>query len=249
MMADALAIDALAIAARSMADDMARLATISHNLANAATPGFKREMTVSRPFVEFMHVAAMQGAAALAVTLPEIQSWTNHAVGPMQSTGHGLDLAIEGDGYFELEDPSGGAVYTRQGKFQLDGNARLVDAEGRVVQGNGGEIRIDAVAPRIDRQGRVYDGESLVGQLRVVRFENPQSLVKLGGGAFTAAGQAAEPVADPSIRQGYLEASNVNTVNEMVRLIETMRHFESNQKVIQGYDEALERAIRTLGEF
>ena len=109
--------------------------------------------------------------------------------------------------------------------------------------------RVDGGPPRIDRRGRVLDGETLVGQLRIVRFEDPQSLVKLGAGLFGAGAQTAQPLADAGVRQGYLEASNVVAANEMVRLIETMRHFESNQKVIQGYDEVLERAIRTLGEF
>ena len=241
--------DALAIAARSMADDIARLAAISHNLANAATPGFKREMTVSRPFVDFVQSAVLPGEAALAVRRPgSLVPRTDHAAGPMQYTGHGLDLAIEGDGFFEIEDANG-PVYTRQGSFQLDGNGRLVDHAGRAVLGSVGEIRIDSAAPRIDRQGRVYDGETLVGQLRVVRFDDPQALARLGAGLSAAGTQEAQPITEPRLRQGYLEASNVVTANEMVRLIETMRHFESNQKLIQGYDEVLERAIRTLGEF
>lgn len=240
--------DAIAIAARSMADDIARLAAISHNLANAATPGFKADIAVSRPFAEFIQAAMTGGSVSLATTLPELQAWTNHRAGPMQYTGHALDLAIEGDGFFELEDESG-PVYTRQGAFQLDGNGRIVDAAGRAVQGSGGEMRIDSAAPRIDAAGRVFDGEKPVGSLRIVRFEQPQALAKLGDGLYAANAQAAQPVAEPRLRQGFVEASNVVAANEMVRLIETMRHFESNQKVIQGYDEMLERAIRTLGEF
>ena len=237
-------IDALAIAASSMAGDIDRMAVISHNLANAGTAGFKRGMAVSRPFVAMLDAQLAYGGAA-----PQpLQAWTNHAVGPMQNTGHALDLAIDGDGFFEVEDANG-PVYTRTGQFQLDANGRLVDAAGRAVAGSGGEIRLESPQPRIDRQGRVYDGDVLAGQLRVVRFDEPQSLVKLGAGQFAAGAQSAQAVADPAVRQGYLEASNVVAANEMVRLIETMRHFESGQKVIQGCDEVLERAIRTLGEF
>lgn len=240
--------NALSIAALSMSDDMARLAVLSNNLANAATPGFKRDMAVGRPFVDFVHAATPQGASSWASTLPLSRSWTDLRAGAMQHTGHGLDVAIEGDGYFEIDDP-GGPVYTRQGSFQVDASGRLVDAAGRMVAGTGGEIRVESSEPRIDRQGRVYDRDKLAGQLRIVRFEAPQALVKLGAGQFAAADQAALPVADAQVRQGYLEASNVTTAHEMVRLIETMRHFESNQKLIQGYDEMLERTIRTLGEF
>jgi flagellar basal-body rod protein FlgG len=240
--------DALAIAARSMADDIARLAAISHNLANAATPGFKADIAVSRPFIEFIQAALPDAGASLATTLPELQAWTNHRAGPLQHTGHALDIAIEGDGFFELEDASG-PIYTRQGNFQLDGSGRIVDAVGRVVLGSGGEMRVDSAAPRIDASGRVYDGDKPVGSLRIVRFEQPQALAKLGAGLYAANAQAAQPVTEPRLRQGYVEASNVVAAHEMVQLIETMRHFESNQKVIQGYDEMLERTIRTLGEF
>ena len=107
----------------------------------------------------------------------------------------------------------------------------------------------ESAAPRIDAAGRVFDGQTPLGSLRIVRFEQPQALARLGGGLDAAEAQAAQPVAEPRLRQGFVEASNVVAANEMVRLIETMRHFESNQKVIQGYDEMLERAIRTLGEF
>ena len=118
--------DALAIAARSMSDDIQRLAAISHNLANATTPGFKGEVTASRPFIEFLQAASPGGLASLATTLPELQTWTDHRAGPLQYTGHALDLAIEGDGFFELESSSG-PVYTRRGSFQLDASGRIVD--------------------------------------------------------------------------------------------------------------------------
>lgn len=240
--------DALAIAARSMADDMLRLNSISHNLANATTAGYKREMMVSRPFVDYLMTAAARGSAALAVSLPEPQVLLDHSAGSFQYTGNTLDVAVEGDGFFELTSENG-PVYTRQGNFRLDGLGRLVSSGGLVVTGTGGEIRVMGAQPRIDSEGRVWDGDVLAGQLRLVRFEQPQTLVAVGGGGYVAGVQQAELWPYARVRQGYLEASNVATTREMVRLIETMRHFESNQKVIQGYDEMLERTIRTLGEF
>jgi len=240
--------DALAIAARSMADDMLRLGSISHNLANATTAGYKREMMVSRPFADYLMTAAGPGFATLAVSLPEPQVLLDHAAGSLQYTGNPLDIAVEGDGFFELSSENG-PIYTRQGNFRLDGVGRLVSSGGLVVTGTGGEIRVVAAQPRIDGEGRVWDGDLLAGQLRLVRFEQPQALIAVGAGGYVAGAQQPELWPQARTRQGYLEASNVVTTREMVRLIETMRHFESNQKVIQGYDEMLERTIRTLGEF
>jgi flagellar basal-body rod protein FlgF len=241
--------DALAIVAKSMADDMLRLASISYNLANAASPGFKQEMMVSRAFSDHITASGMRLPTALGVTLSEPGIMLDHRAGSLQFTGNALDVALEGDGFFELAAQQG-PVYTRQGNFQLDATGRLMSTMGFPVMGTAGEMHIASSQPRIDRDGRIYDDDDkLAGQLRVMRFSDPSKLLRAGAGMYAPAGQSAAQLQDARIRQGYLENSNVVPVHEMVRLIETMRHFESSQKVIQSYDEMLERAIRTLGEF
>ena len=237
--------DVLAIAAKSMADDIARLATISHNLANATTPGFKKDIAVSRPFVEYLQAYGQGAAKTLATTLPVPGTVIDHRAGSLRVTGGPLDVAIDGEGFFELQTAQG-PVYTRQGNFQVDMRGRMVSAEGIPVAG---DITLTSGQPRIDSQGRVWDDDKMAGQLRVVGFERPHALQKAGNGLFLAPdGAAAQPL-ESRVRQGHLENSNVVTVGEMVAVIETMRHFEANQKLIQGYDEMLDRAIRTLGEF
>ena len=237
--------DVLAIAAKSMADDMARLATISHNLANATTPGFKKDITVSRPFVDYLQVYRSAGQQTLATTLPVPGTVVDHKPGSLRHTGGTLDVAIDGEGFFELQTEQGPA-YTRQGNFQIDARGRMVTAEGIPAAG---DITLTTGQPRIDQQGRVYEDDKLVGQLRVVGFERPIGLQKAGNGLFIAPGAGIGQTLESRVRQGYLENSNVVPVGEMVGVIETMRHFEANQKLIQGYDEMLDRAIRTLGEF
>jgi flagellar basal-body rod protein FlgG len=237
--------DLLAIAALAMSDDSARLATISHNLANATTPGFKKEIPVSRPFVEILNAQMAGGAASLVTTLPAATTVVDARAGSLRYTGAPLDVAVDGDGWFELAAPEG-SVFTRTGSFQVDARGRLVTASGIPLAGN---IMLSTTQPRIDAQGRVFEDDRPVGQLRVVRIENPQLLQKQGDGVFAAPASDIGELTEVRVRQGYLENSNVTTLTEMVGVIDTVRHFEATQKLIQSYDGMLDRAIRTLGEF
>ena len=233
--------DVLSITAASMAMDMQRLATISHNLANATTPAFRRELSTTRPFFEWVDSVSLQAP------LPQVRSLIDQRPGTLRQTGAPLDVAIEGPGWFEVMSPDGPA-YTRRGDFQLDARGVLVTHQGFAVMGQSGEITLGNGPVRIDGQGRVFDADRNAGQLRVVEFARPAALVDAGDGVFRADDAGATPVAQPAVRQGHLENGNVQTVGEMVRLIETMRRFETSQKLIQGVDEVLGRAIRTLGE-
>ncbi|MFL6661611.1 MAG: flagellar hook-basal body protein [Rhizobacter sp.] len=238
--------DALSIAATSMGFDMVKLASLSNNLANATTPAFRREIVYGRPFAQLLESGARANALALGV--PEPQLAFDPLQGTLRATGAPLDVALQGEGWFEVGTPEGPA-YTRQGDFQLDARGRLVAHGGLPVQGLGGELTFGGGALRIDDQGRVFEDGRPAGQLRVVRFQRQSGLEPLGGGLYRASAEAGSTVATPQVRQGFLESSNVTTANEMVRLIETMRHFEANQKLIQSYDDSLGRVIRTLGEF
>lgn len=175
----------------------------------------------------------------------------DHKKGALRVTDAALDVAIEGDGFFELRMPSGPA-YTRRGDFRVDASGQLVTQGGHVVMGTGGPLIMRSGSPVIGKDGRVLDDGQEIGQLKIVSFADPRSLlVAEEGGVFTApeAALASSPDRSPKVLQGHLEASNVNTAAEMVRLIETVRHFESVQKVVQGFDEMRERALRKLGEF
>jgi len=242
--------DAVAMTAASMSDDMLRLATISHNLANATTPGFKRDIALNGRFARTME--ALDSTATRALGGGDAASRIDQQSGSLRSTGNPFDLALEGPGFFELQGDEG-PVYTRQGDFHLDARGRLVNATGVPVMGTSGEIFLLGGEHKIERDGGIFEDGKQVARLRIAQFQQPDALLKAGNGMYAAlAGQApkdaAESDANTQVRQAYLENSNVVPVSEMVLLIDTIRHFESQQKVIQGYDEMLERAIRSIGD-
>lgn len=221
--------DALSVTEASLLHDVERLRMLSHNLANATTPGFRRDIGVARAF-----------EAHLTAEIDRTQ-------GAMRYSANALDVALEGDGFFVLQSPAG-PVYSRRGSFRLDAGGRLVGADGSAVLGSAGEIVLSHSEPRIDQAGNVWDGETLAGTLRVVRLPSDAPLVSLGGGLYACDAARLEELELPRVRQGYLEASNVVPMREMVRLIETLRHFEASQRLLRSHDDMTERALSLLGE-
>jgi flagellar basal-body rod protein FlgF len=257
--------DVFAIALASMHHDVSRLDRVALNLANVGTPGYRREVVAARPFVEVLDAMSASRASAPGITTDDprapgrLQVLSDTRAGAIQVTGQPLDVALTGDGFFEVVTDAGPA-YTRHGSFHVDARGRLVSAQGHPVMGRDGEIHLTTRTPLIDAAGAVTEPDATTGpsaaapgtplaQLKVVRFEDPRSLQRLGAG-LVAAGPGMKVAADgeAQIRQGALESSNVNSMQEMVQLVETMRHFESMQRIAQGYDEMLGTAIRKLGD-
>lgn len=237
--------DIMAIAASGMQHDLARMESISQNMANVRTPGYKKQITVGAPF-------AQQVDGAMAPQPADDRAPVTLTIDPsaatLRYTGNAQDAAIEGGEFFEIASPNG-VAFTRQSGFHTDARGRLVGAQGWPVMGRGGEIILTGPYT-IDVNGDVRQGDQVVGRLNLTRFENPSDLIPLGGGLYRqGAARAVDAVAPAKIRLGYEENSNVNSPQEMVRLTETVRHFESLQKIMQGYDDSLEKTIRKLGEF
>ncbi len=236
----------VAAAEAGMLNDVERLRIISHNLANVSTVGFKREFAVTRPFAELL-AAGNSTVAANVATTPIIATHTDRSAGALTHTGNPLDLAIEGDAYFVI-DTGTQEAYTRQGTFRLNADGELVTVAGQPVLTNAGEVRLTSPAPVIDADGTIHDGDTVVGQLKLVTITNPESLRDLGGGLLAANDSTTvAPSEITRVRQGFNEAANVATMNEMIRMIETVRHFETSQRLILGYDAMLGRAITDLG--
>jgi flagellar basal-body rod protein FlgG len=255
----------LAIALTSMHQDSSRLDHVALNLANVATPGYKREVVAARAFAEALDAAGLSQALDAEsepnsrAAAGSLQVLTDLRPGTMKITGQPLDLAVGSEGYFEVTTPHG-LAYTRQGNFHLDGQGRLVTAQGHPVVGKHGEIRLTTPTPVIDAVGNITEPNATTGpsamapgepvaQIRVVRMDDPRSARRLGEGLLAAGSPVTEVgEGEAQLRQGALENANVSSMLEMVQLIQTMRHFESMQKVAQGYDEMLGAAIRRLGD-
>lgn len=258
--------EVLAIALQSMHTDMQKLDRVGSNLANALTAGYQREVLASQPIgvpaqafssvVEGMQAQLPGTDSPIAATrMPSMLVQTDMRPGTLKSTGQSLDVALAGPGYFEVMTETGPA-YTRQGAFQVDARSRLVNAQGLPVMGNGGEIVLNSDRPFIDAVGNVFESRTgiaenttPVAQIKVMQPEDTKGMRRLGEGLFSPDGSfVAMKEADVQIRQGFLENSNVSSMQEMVQLMQTMRHFESMQKVALGYDDMTGQAVRKLGE-
>jgi flagellar basal-body rod protein FlgF len=226
----------LTLAVQSLHDDQTRMDGISRNLANVSTHGYRRETFVAKPFADVLAASAPEGRVAMDLR-----------PGTLKRTGAELDVAIEGSGFFEVATASGPA-YTRDGSFQVDARGRLVTPAGDSVMGTGGEISLGGAHPTIDSEGRITEAGRPAGQLKAVRFAEGTEFERLGAGLLKPQNATPAPGTKASFRQGYVETSNVSAATEMVRLVDTMRHFESTQKVLQARDEMLEHALRKLGD-
>ncbi|MEM9277732.1 MAG: flagellar basal-body rod protein FlgG [Pseudomonadota bacterium] len=259
---------ALAIAATGMNAQQTNLEVIANNIANINTTGFKRARA---EFTDLMYqniqsqgitrqagleIVPEGGKLGLGVKLAAIRDV--HIQGTLTQTGNPLDLALNGNGWFQLQGPNGNTLYTRAGAFNLNQDGQLVNLNGYLVEPqitvpqNSRQISISASG----EVSALVDGEvvpTVIGQLTLSNFANEAGLEPLGDNLFEetdASGSAVQGVAgDPNfgtIEQGYLEASNVDSIKEITRMIEAQRAYEMNSKVIQAADEMSSIASQAL---
>ena len=233
--------EAIAALSDALRNDAETLRVISQNVANMETVAYRREIAVLHPTFE---QASDDARASIEAPLA-METVVDQHPGVLKSTSETLHLAIEGPGFFVVETPQGEAL-TRRGDFRLDRESRLVTQSGLPVLGEAGAIEL-AGTPSIAPDGAVSVGGEVVAQIRVAQVAPDSRLVPLGGDLYTA---ATLPDTDEAarVRQGFLEASNVESVQEMMRLMETMRHFETVQRFVRGYDDMEGKAISELGK-
>jgi flagellar basal-body rod protein FlgF len=227
-----------------------RLETLSNNLANVNTAGFKRDRVIFESVLASVkNPSQPSGTLTDSPTMSGVSFATDFSAGPARQTGNTLDLALDGDGFFVVNSPQGRA-YTRQGNFHVNGSGRLVTADGNEVLANGAPITVNGGKVDIDGKGVVSVDGNRVASLDVVDFPKPYQLQKAGGALFVAgaAGAAEQPARTTQVRQGFLEDSNVNPVLEMANLIETTRYYESCIKAGQSYDDMASKAANDLGK-
>lgn len=240
---------------------MKRLDIIASNLANAATSGFKQDRLAFESVLAGSQnpPRVPPGQTADPVLLQE-RLLTDYSPGALVQTGNHMDLALQGDGFFAVRTPDG-VAFTRQGSFRLTSDGTLVTVEGYPVLSKAGErpeegqpIRIDLAAqeggkkPVVDAQGNITLNGEPVATVALFDFAKPYQLRKMAGTLFMPEGGAAPQVASPltSVAQGALEQSNVNTIAEMVQMVEASRFFESCQRVVRSYDDMAAKVINDL---
>ncbi|MGQ5524432.1 flagellar hook-basal body protein [Chitinimonas sp. PSY-7] len=237
--------DAISISIQSLQNDMRKLETVSHNLSNATTAGYRRQTSAVTSFATVFDSEQL----SLAEPTAAIGSYrTDMRAGPLQVTGRPLDLAIQGEAFFVVNTAQGPA-YTRRGDFQIAADGRLVTASGEPVLGTQGELYLEPGEHRVDATGQISVNGNVVGQLLLVEPDKHTSLQALGNAQYSGLeGVQQSNELRSTVKTGFVESSNVLPMQEMVTLMETMRHFEASQRLIQGYDDALGRAIQKLGE-
>jgi flagellar basal-body rod protein FlgG len=249
-------------AASGMMAQEAKQSTISNNLANVSTPGFKRDIAVGESFSDMVSGLARSPLGRLGMTTAITAVYSDHSAGSTVDTGNPFDLAIEGDGMFAVETDAG-VRYTRAGNFRLDAESYLVTQDGHRVLGTTGPIWVPVGGLMVVRHdGTVYSGGEERGRLAIMvstADDEPASrwLAKAGGGLFVerpgeagAPGMADMDLAQPDqvrVVQGALESSNVNVVREMVDMLTGFRTYEAVQRALLSHDALLDKAVNDVG--
>lgn len=223
---------------------------VANNLANQATPGFKRSEPTLGAFPWQVVQLAGPAAARSGLGTGAMVDRTSLDWSPGElATGGPTDVAIVGDGFFQVAGPGGQPLYTRAGSFHVDRDGTLVDAFGRAVLGASGPIRLAPGDPvRIDQDGAVVSGGRVAGRLSVYTVPDGTPIEAVDGGAYRVDGTAA-PVTEVKLLVGTVEASNVDPVRDMTLLLAVARSYEGSREALQAEDAAARKAIADVGRF
>lgn len=266
----------LYIAGQGMLLQRRRMETITHNIANADTTGFKKDHFISHSFDDVLvrrindHGVFRRPGVPPAIEpeadpgpLPGPPGWapgvgpmrlgvqvdhlyTDFTLGSLENTERPTDLALIGDAFFVLETADG-ERYTKAGAFYLDSAGFLVDGNGNFLLGETGPINVGSLNFRVDQFGGVWTDEGFVDTLQIVSFEDNTTLRREGLNLFFA---TEDPLPAPNefrVAQGFLEQSNVDIGREMVEMLAMFRTYETNQRILSMIDETVGRAVNDIG--
>lgn len=249
--------------------------TIANNVANANTPGFKKDQLTFKEYITALEKGHQDidlpnkewapkdfyksyGAEHAKVQVDA--NYTNFEQGQLSPTGNTLDVALRGKGFLEVQTPNG-IRFTRRGMLSLRNDGTLITDQGYPVLAKGNDPLADAGSRTIQLptsaksiaitlQGEIYADSQPVGKLNITEFNDIHALRKEGNSLFI--NQSAENFKDStqtSVHQGFVEQSNVNSIAEMSELIKAHRHFEAIQNVIKTYDQISQKGINEIGTF
>ncbi len=252
-------------ASTGMTTQMQRMDVISNNLANVNTTGFKRDDVTIRSFDDIMlermnepkdaygspYFNDQIGELGFGVTIDKVT--TDFTTGSHSMTDSPLDFALDGDAFFTISVPQGDGTekefYTRNGSFKLTADGYLVTSQGYKVLGENGPINLSEyqAVPAVAKNGEIVMGDTVVDKLKITSFEDNNELRKITDDFYDVTDQAVKSYKDFTVRQGYLETSNVNSVREMVEMISLQRNYEANQKTIQTEDTIMSKVANDIG--
>ncbi len=240
---------ALTIAAKAMDMSMEKMNVISNNLANVNTVGFKKDNTYINSFQN--QLASNMGTLQHPEVPKAISLYTDFKQGNFRFTGDKFNMALDGDGFIKVKMANGEDAYTRKGTFTLNKNKELMLGNSTVM-GSNGIIRLKDTDISIDGSGKIYDNTgAYVDTLKIVNFEKPYPFTKVGSTLFVADSSAKEVPATAECKQQYIEESNVDALSsmiEMITMMESMRNYETQQKVVQIQDESTGKMISQIGQ-
>jgi len=209
---------------------------IANNLANVNTPGYRSQDAAFQSLLAGSYTARADPLSnvvndfnAMASTHLQMQS------GNLQQTGNPLDLAIKGPGFFAVQTPAG-TMYTRDGNFQVSARGQLITARGEPVLGATGPITLPAGELTFSPDGTISTNGAVAGQVRIVEFKPGARLVAEGNSLYSVSANGVQPSPSSSLRQGELEASNVDPVRAVVSLIMTQRQAEMMERCMSTFE-------------
>jgi flagellar basal-body rod protein FlgF len=194
---------------------------------------------------------ANSSGTEVSALFPKATNGVSFNPGETQPTGNDLDVAIQGQGFFEVRQPDGTTAYTRNGQFSLRADHTLVNSSDMPVLSDAGSpivLQGESGKVTINPDGGIVQGTTVVSRIGVQSFANNADLMPIAGGLFVAnAGADPQPVIKPNLLQGYLESSNVQPMREMVNLVLISRAYDANQRVITNADQETSKMIDALG--
>jgi flagellar basal-body rod protein FlgF len=233
-------LDAITATQFAMEVDQLKLQSISQNVANMNTPGFKKQTVEHNGFDEQLQAQTNNAVRQLQQSQIKTQGTFNQTHNPN-------DMALAGEGYFQVQSEQG-TFYTRRGDFQINNLGELTTATGKSLLGKSGAIKIDDTNFTVDAQGTLFIDHHKMDQLNIVQFNQPDQLRYVGNGLYQT-DEAPNPTeSNTRVLQGFIEQSNVKSIDEMMDMIKTSRHFEASQRVMRTADNLLATAINQLGE-
>ena len=231
-----------------------RMEVLANNLTNVDTTGYKSEGLISSTFEDMMiermndpGVVSTSVVGALGTGTHIEEVYITFKQGSVEGTARSCDFALEGDGFFVISTADG-ERYTRDGGFSVDSTGYLVTSEGQYVQGQNGRIFVGGDDFSVDEQGNIYVDGTLSDKFQIAMFEDATGLVKDGSNLYEhVSGPGAQPATDTVVVQGALESSNVDTAEELSRLLSVSNAYTINQRVLGMVDGSLEKAVNEVG--